>query len=84
MKNLLLIPMLFFLQSYRPFAQDGSVDTDTDVIDERVEKARQNAIQEKRAEEVIREEQQSNEEVDRNLQPDILLQDNDMKEGSVE
>lgn len=84
MKTLLLIPALFILQAYRPFTQDGSVDPDTNAIDERVEKARENKIQEKRAEEAIREEQQSNEEVDRNLQPDILLQDNDMKEGSVE
>lgn len=84
MKSLMLIPVLFFLQAYRPFAQEGSVDTDNEVVEERIEKARQNEIQEKRAEKVIKEEQQSNDEMDRNLQPDILLQDEDKKEGSIE
>ncbi len=84
MKSLMLIPALFLLQSYRPFAQEGSVDTDNEAVEERIEKAERNEVQEKRAEKVIREEQQSNEEMDRNLQPDILLQDNDKKEGSIE
>lgn len=82
MKSLMLIPVLFFLQSFRhPFAQEGSVDTDNEAVEERIEKARQNEIQEKRAEKVIKEEQQSNEEMDRNLQPDVLLE---KKEGSID
>jgi hypothetical protein len=84
MKSLLLVPLLLFLQSYRPFAQDGSVDTDTGAIDERLEKARQNKLQEKRAEEMLREEEQHKEERDRNLRPDILLQENEKKDGSAE
>ncbi len=81
MKSLMLIPVLFLFQSFRPFAQEGSVDTDNEAVEERIEKARQNEIQEKRAEKVIKEEQQSNEEMDRNLQPDVLLE---KKEGSVD
>ncbi|MES2526274.1 MAG: hypothetical protein V4598_04280 [Bdellovibrionota bacterium] len=84
MKSLILIPALFLLQSYRPFAQEGSVDTDNEAVEERMEKAQRNEIQEERAEKVIKEEQQSNEEMDRNLHPDILLEENQKKEGAID
>jgi len=85
MKTLILIPFVFLLMSFtHPFAKEGSVETDRDLVEERIEKARQNERQEARAEELLKEEQQTNEEIDRNLQPDILLQDNDKKEGSIE
>lgn len=85
MRTLILIPFIVLLMSFtHPFAKEGSVDTDRDLLEERMDKAHQNELQEKRAEEAIRQEQQSDEELDRNLQPDILLQDNDKKEGSVE
>ena len=85
MKTLVLIPFVLLLMSFtHPFAKEGSVDTDRDLLEERVEKAQENERQEQRAEEVIEEERKTDEELDRNLQPDILLQDNDKKEGSVE
>ncbi len=85
MKTLILIPFVFLLMSFtHPFAKEGSVETDRDLVEERIEKAQKNERQEDRAEKVLKEEQQNDEELDRNLQPDILLQDNDKKEGSVE
>jgi hypothetical protein len=83
MKSLYLIPFVFLLMSFtHPFAQDGSVDNDRELLDERIEKARENKTQEKRAKEAVKQEQESREELDRNLQPDAILQDK--KEGSVE
>lgn len=85
MRTLILIPFVLLLMSFtHPFAKEGSVDTDRDLLEERIEKAQENERQEQRAEEVIKEERKNDEELDRNLQPDILLQDNDKKEGSVE
>ena len=85
MKTLVLIPFVLLLMSFtHPFAQEGSVDTDRERIEERVEKAHENERQEERAKEAIKQEQQHDEELERNLQPDILLQDNDKKEGSIE
>ncbi len=85
MRTLILIPFVLLLMSFtHPFAKEGSVDTDRDLLEERIEKAQENERQEQRAEEVIKEEKKTDEELDRNLQPDILLQDNDKKEGSVE
>ncbi len=47
MKTLMLIPVLFLLQAYRPFTQDGSVDPDNEALEERIEKAQRNERQEK-------------------------------------
>ncbi len=79
MKHLIFVPLLFFLQSYRPFTQDGSVDVNSDELDERIEKAQENSLQEKRAEEVIREEQQSDDEFNRKLEPSLLLNEDQKK-----
>ncbi len=84
MKLILFIPVFLLFISARPFQQDGSVDTDTKILDERIEAAKQNRLQEKRAEEMLKQEQQTNEEIDHNLRPEVLLQDNEKKEGSVE
>ncbi len=85
MKNLMFIPAMFFFFSFtQPFAQPGSVDNDSELLEERIEKAQENKIQEKRAKEAVKQEQEHQEELNRNLQPDILLQDNSKKEGSVE
>lgn len=83
MKILFIIPSLFFLFAFtHPFAQDGSVDNDSQRLEERVEKAEENRIQEERAKEAVQEQQQKQEEIDRSLQPEYLLQDK--KEGSIE
>jgi hypothetical protein len=83
MKTLLLIPFVFLLMSFtHPFAQDGSVDNDRELLDERIEKAEQNKTQEERARETVKQEQEANKEIDRNLQPEAIIQDK--KEGSVE
>lgn len=79
MKNLMVVPLLFFLQSYRPFTQDGSVDVDSDELDERIKKAQENSLQEKRAKKVIREEQQSDDELNRKLEPSLLLNEDQEK-----
>lgn len=85
MKNLSLIPIVFLFMSFtHPFAQDGSVDNDRELIEERVEKAQENKEHQKRAREAVKEQQEENEQLDRSLHPDILIQDNDKKEGSVE
>jgi hypothetical protein len=41
-----------------PFAQDGSVNTDNDLLEQRIEKAQQNKIQEKRAEHLLKQQRQ--------------------------
>jgi hypothetical protein len=83
MKGLLIIPALFLLMAYtHPFAEQGSVDNDSQALQERVRKARENRIQEEQAKEAVEKQQQKQEEIDRSLQPEYLLQDK--KEGSVE
>lgn len=83
MKHLLFIPFGLLLMSFtHPFAQQGSVDNDSELLEERVEKARENRQQEKRAKELLKQEQQTNEEIDRNLQPENIIQKK--KEGSIE
>lgn len=83
MKHLLFIPFVFLLMSFtHPFAQDGSVDNDSEVLEERIEKAQKNRQQEKRAKELMKQEQETNEEIDRNLQPENIIKQK--KEGSVE
>jgi hypothetical protein len=52
------------------------------MLEERVEKAEENRIQEQQAEEAIEKQKQKQEEIDRSLQPEYLLQDK--KEGSIE
>jgi hypothetical protein len=83
MKYLFIIPGLFFLMAYtHPFAEQGSVDNDSEVLQERVKKAEENRKQEQEAKEAVQKQKQKQEEIDRSLQPDILFQDK--KEGSVE
>lgn len=83
MKSLYLIPFVFLLMSFtHPFAQEGSVDSDRELLDERIEKAEENKTQEERARETLKQEQEARDEIDRNLQPDAIIQDK--KEGSIE
>lgn len=85
MKTLFVILIgILSLSFTHPFAQEGSVDTDRGLLERRAQKARENRREAMRAEEAVKQKQEENREIDRNLQPEILLQDNDMKEGSIE
>ena len=56
MKNLnlfLLLPLLF---SFTPLVQDGSVNNDSNLMQERIEKAHQNRLEQAEALRLIREE----------------------------
>lgn len=76
MKTLTLIPFVFLLMSFtHPFAQDGSVDNDRELLDERIEKAQENKTQEERAREKVKQEQEANEELDQELRPEAILED---------
>lgn len=75
MRTLILIPLTFLLMSFtHPFAKEGSVDTDRTLLEERIEKAKQNELQAERAEEVIKKEQKTDKELEWKLAPKILLQ----------
>lgn len=80
MKTLTLIPLIFLITSFtHPFAQEGSVDTDRELIEERIEKAKQNELQEERAEEVVKKEEKTDKELERKLRPNNLFHDREEK-----
>ncbi len=55
MKMLVLIIGCAMASAFTPFAQDGSVTSDSMILEERIEKAHENRIQQERADQVIEE-----------------------------
>lgn len=53
MKLFTLILGCVMISAYTPFAQDGSVTSDSMILEERLEKAHENRLQEEKAERVI-------------------------------
>lgn len=75
MKHLLFIPFVLLAMSFtRPFAQDGSVDSDSEILEERIEKAQKNADEQKRAKELLKQEQEHDEEMNEKLRPEKLIE----------
>lgn len=59
MKTLLFLMSFGLVMGFtHPFAQDGSVNTDTDALEERIEKAQQNQEQQKRADRLLLQQKQ--------------------------
>ena len=56
MKNLNLFLLLPLLLSFTPLVQDGSVNNDSNLMQERIEKAHQNRLEQAEALRLIREE----------------------------
>lgn len=73
MKHLIFLILLGLVSSFtHPFAQEGSVNNDQERLEERTLKARENRRQEQRARELIREEEETNRKLRRELKPEEL------------
>lgn len=76
MKIFTLILGCMMISAYTPFAQDGSVTSDSMILEERLEKAHQNRLEEEKAERVIErnkelQEQQEDIPISRDKSPEL-------------